>query len=130
MALLIASFVGWILFTLVVISHDKSLNSRVAILWMNPRGAPLGIVVPAKNRWMENSFIAEASHDKLTKIAVLILDDHYESGDYSLRSESGVVGDEISRNVLCSVQAQARGKRVSLDPVVQRLIVSRCGNGG
>ena len=74
-ALLIASVIGWISLTLVVISHDKSLNSRVEILWMNPMGAPLGIVVPSKNRWMENSFIAEASHDKLTKVAVLILDD-------------------------------------------------------
>lgn len=119
---------GWFLFTVMAVGHDKSMNSRLQVLWEEPRGVPLGIVVPADNRWIENAFVAEASDATDKQIAVLLLDDHYMSGDYSLRSRSGVIGDKISREVLCSVPAQARTANVDLDAVIQRVIAAECLN--
>jgi hypothetical protein len=125
-ALLIAVAVGWMIHTWSALSHDKSINSRLAILWLDPQGAPLGLVQPPGNRWMEQAFVADAPVDEGKKIAVLILDDHYRSGDPTYRSESGAIGDRISKPILCSVPSQARTKGISLDPVVQRLILAEC----
>ena len=124
----IAAVPAWLLHTMSAVGHDKTLNSRLQLLWSKPGGVPLRIVVPPSTRWMENAFIAEASEEEVKPVAVLILDDHYRSGDYMLRSKSGVVGDEISREVLCSVPEQARSDKVRLDPVVQRLIAAECGD--
>ena len=126
-AIAIAGIAAWLLYTLSVVSHDKSLNSMLQSVWSRPEGVPLRVVVPARNRWMENAFIADSSTDPSKPLAVLILDDHYRSGDYSLRSQSGVVGDRPGREVLCSVPAQARSARVELDPVVRDLITAECG---
>lgn len=98
------------------------------MLWSDPKSVPLRTLIPANNRWMENAFIADESREEGKAVAVLILDDHYKSGDYSLRSQSGVIGDEISRAVLCSVPTQAKRKKVSLDEVVRRRISAICGN--
>ena len=119
--------VAWLVFTMVNVSHDYSVNSELQILWEDPKGAPLGVVLPAGNRWMENAFVADQSHGEGKKVAVLILDDHYRSGDLTLRSENGVIGDPISRKVLCSVPAQAVRKQVTIDRTVQRLISKQCG---
>ena len=127
--LCVAAVIGWLAFTLLVVSHDKSLNSRLGILWNQHQGVPLGIVLPAKNPWIENAFVAEASGNDHRHVVALILDDHYRSGDFSLRSESGVIGDRLSRKVLCSVPAQARTKSIALDPVVQSLIAVECHIG-
>ena len=117
------------MYTLSVTSHDKSLNSRLQGLWAEPRRVPLGAVVPANNTWMENAFVADASRENGKAVAILVLDDHYRSGDPTLRSESGVIGDPISKPLLCSIPSQARAKKVTLDPVVRRMINSECGRG-
>jgi hypothetical protein len=75
---------------------------------------------------MENAFVADKSNEEGKRIAVLVLDDHYRSGDPSYRSESGVIGDRVSKVVLCSVPAQAREKKVTIDAAVQRLIAAEC----
>jgi hypothetical protein len=126
LGLIPTAFFGWLGYTLAVVSHDKSLNSEVGILWETTDRVPLGTVVPARNRWIDHAFIADRTHDRLAQRSVLILDDHYKSGDPSLRSDSGVIGDAISRPVLCSVPAQAQAKSVKLDPVVERLVRTEC----
>ena len=125
-AVVVATVVGWLIYTWAVLSHDKSINSQFGILWLDPQGVPVGVVQPRNNRWMEEAFIADRSTEEGKKIAVLILDDHYRGGDPTYRSESGVIGDRISHAVLCSVPAQAQTKRVALDPVIQRLIAAQC----
>jgi hypothetical protein len=125
-AVLSACAAGWMIYTAVVLSHDKSANSQLAMLRLDSRGVPLGSVQPAGNRWMKQAFVADASTEDGGKVAVLILDDHYRGGDPSYRSESGVIGDRISKPVLCSVPSQARTKNVSLDPAVRRLIAAEC----
>ena len=124
--LLLASVAGWLIYTWVVLSHDKSINSELGILWLDPQGVPVGVVQSANSRWMENAFVADKSNEDGKRIAVLVLDDHYRSGDPSYRSESGVIGDRVSKVVLCSVPAQAREKKVALDAAVQRLIAAEC----
>jgi hypothetical protein len=125
-ALLFAAVAGWLIYLWVVLGHDKSINSQLGILWLDPKGVPVGIVQPAHNHWMEEAFVADASSEKGKKIAVLILDDHYRGGDSAYRSESGVIGDRISREVLCSIPSQSQAKQVTLDPVVQHLIAAEC----
>jgi hypothetical protein len=125
-----AIFFGWLIYTASVVSHDKSVNSEVGILWETGDHVPLGTVVPPNNRWIDHAFIAErATPEGLVKRSILVLDDHYRSGDPTLRTETGVIGDSISREVLCSVPAQAKAQAntVKLDPVVQRLISNKCG---
>ncbi len=97
---LTAMVVGGMIYTWSVLSHDKSINSRLGILWLDPQGVPLGLVQPPNNRWMEQAFVADASREGGMKVAVLILDDHYRSGDPTYRSQSGVIGDQISTPVL------------------------------
>jgi hypothetical protein len=129
-AVISACFVAiaaWFVFTMVNVTHDYSVNSQLQILWENPKGAPLGLVVTANNRWMENAFVADESREDGKKVAVLILDDHYRSDDLTLRSQSGVIGDPISRKVLCSIPAQAEHKHVAVDRKVQLLIDEQCG---
>jgi hypothetical protein len=121
-----AAFFGWIAYTAVVVGADKSVNSEVGILWETTDRVPLGTVVPANNRWISHAFIADRAHDPLVRRSVLILDDHYRSGDLTLRTESGVIGDGISRPVLCSVPAQAKAKSVKVDPVVEKLLNAEC----
>ena len=122
---LFATTAGWMLFILVGLSHDWSINSKLQMLWMDPQGVPLGVVQPTNNRWMKEAFVADTGQDG-KKIAVLILNDHYRSGDPTYRSKSGVIGDRVSKPVLCSIPSQARRKKVSLDPAVQRLITAEC----
>jgi hypothetical protein len=125
-AVVVATLAGWLIYTSVVLGHDKSINSQLGILWLEPEGVPIGVVQAANNRWMRQAFVADRSGDKGKKIAVLILDDHYRSGDPLYGTESGVIGDRISRAVLCSVPSQARTKMVVLDPVVQHFIAAEC----
>jgi hypothetical protein len=125
-ALLIIAVLGWLSYTWAVLGHDKSINTQLAILRENPKGVPLGLVQPSNNRWMKEAFLADAPSEDGKKIALLILDDHFRGGDPAYRSESGVIGDRISKPVLCSVPAQARTKNVLLDPAVRRLIVAEC----
>ena len=130
MAVLIpaALFFGWLIYTAVVISHDKSVNSEVGILWETNDRVPLRTVVPANNHWIDHAFIAEPVKGKrFVRRAVLIVDDHYRGGDPTLRSETGVIGDMISRQVLCSIPAQAQAEAVTLDPVVRKLVSAECG---
>jgi hypothetical protein len=123
---LVAVAAAWMIHTWSGLSHDKSINSQLQAFWLDPQGVPIGRVQPAKNRSMEEAFLADASSEEGKKIAVLILDDHYRGGDPSYRSESGVIGDRISKPVLCSVPSQARASGVSLDPAVQHLILAEC----
>ena len=109
------------------IGHDKEINSDVFQRLHRENKLPLGTLVPQNNHWISNAFVAESSRDGY---AVLIIDDHYRGDDPAYRSESGVIGDEISRRVLCSLPAQARSKAVIIDPVVAQLIKSQCANGG
>lgn len=125
-SLTIVAVAAWFVTTIFNVGHDYSVNSRLQLLWLDPKGAPLGVVVPANNRWMRNAFVADESHEDGKKIAVLILDDHYRSGDPTLRSESGVIGDPISRKVLCSVPPQAVRKQVAIDETVQRFVDGQC----
>jgi len=125
-AVLFGAVAGWLIYTLAVLSHDKSINSELGILWDNPHGVPVGVVQPQNSRWMKEAFIADASTEQGKKMAVLVLDDHYRSGDPLYRSTSGVIGDRISKTVLCSVPAQARNRNVALDPAVQHLITVAC----
>lgn len=125
-AALVAAMAGWLLYTWAVLSHDKSINSQLQILWLDPQGIPVSVVQPANNRWMRNAFVADTSTEEGKKIGVLILDDHYRGGDPTYRSESGVIGDRIGKATLCSVPTQARRKRVVLDTVIQRLIAAEC----
>ena len=128
--LVLSAFAGWIAVTGYAVSHDKSLNSRFERLWLDPAGVPLGVVIPANNHWMENAFVADVSREDGKKVAVMILDAHYISGDGTLRSESGVIGDTMSRRVLCSLPVQAQEKGVTLDNAVKRLVKSECGRKG
>lgn len=123
---LLAGLAGWMIYTWAVLSHDKSINSRMAMLWLDPQDVPLGVVQPAGNLWMKEAFVADAPAEDGKKVALLVLDDHYRSGDPTYRSESGVIGDRIGKPVLCSVTAQARRKKVALDPAVRRLIHAEC----
>ena len=125
-AVIITVVASWLIYTWVVLSHDKSINSRLSQLWDDPQGVPLGLVQPMNNRWMKRAFVADASAEDGKKVAVLILDDHYWSDDRTYRSKSGLIGDRISTPVLCSVPAQARRKNVPVDPVVQSLIAAQC----
>ena len=61
------------------ISHDKSTNSEIDVLWSYGKAVPLGIVVPPHNRWIEHAFVAERSRDNSRYAAVLILDDQYRT---------------------------------------------------
>src|SRR5215218_1768253 len=80
-AVLFSAVLGWMIYTWAVLSHDKSVNSQLGILWQDRRGVPLGVVQPSNNRWMKNAFVADASDEDGKNVAVLILDDHYRSGD-------------------------------------------------
>ena len=126
-AALISVAAGWLVYSWVGISHDKSINSRLQMLWLDPEGVPLGQVQSANNRWMKQAFVADASREDGKAVAVLILDDHYRGGDPTYRSASGVIGDRITKSVLCSIPSQARARNVPLDPAVRRLIRTGCG---
>lgn len=125
-AVLTAFMAGWMIHTWSVLAHDKAVNSRLGSLWLDPQGVPLGVVQAPDNRWMEQAFVADVSSEEGKKISVLILDDHYRSGDPTYRSISGVIGDRIGKAVLCSVPSQARSKGVVLDPAVRSLILAEC----
>jgi hypothetical protein len=109
--------------------HDKAINAdSLQRLWTYGRQVPLGEVVPAKNRWIPNAFIAEAAPPQPgTSTRVMILDDHYWGSDPSYRSPSGIIGDDISNGLLCSVEGQAVKTGVTIDEVVSRRIRHKCG---
>ncbi len=106
------------------IVHDKSINANVLQRLYEKPDIPLGTAVAPANRWASNAFIAERQADG---IAVLILDDHYRGDDPAYRSASGVIGDEISNSLLCSLRAQATAQVIVIDPVVSTLIEAKCG---
>ncbi|AQR72426.1 hypothetical protein BXU08_00965 [Sphingomonas sp. LM7] len=122
-----ALLTGAVLFYLDVTrtSHDKAINADVLQPLREQKDLPFGTVVPRDNRWEANAFIAEYRDGK---IAVLILDDHYWGGDPAYRSGNGVIGDDISYGLLCSIPAQARARRVALDPAVDIMIKSHCSD--
>lgn len=107
--------------------YDKSMNANVFQRARQLPDIPLGVVVPAGNRWVANAFVAERSTDG---IAVLILDDHYRGDDAMYRSGSGVIGDDISKPLLCALPADAALKAIVIDPVVSSLIEANCGGVG
>jgi hypothetical protein len=110
--------------------HDKSINAD-ALQRLQAAGEllPLGVVVPSHNRWANNAFVAERpSNEHRRQISVLILDDHYRGTDPLLRSPSGVIGDEVSPSLLCSLRQQAKTKGVTVDPAIVDMIASRCAN--
>jgi hypothetical protein len=112
------------------IFHDKAVNANaLQRLWSYGRSVPLRTVVPAHNRWTDNAFVAEPAVQAPGKdTSVLILDDHYRGGDPTYRTESGLIGDDLSIGLLCSLPSQAAAKGVRLDPVVVRLVRSRCNH--
>ena len=131
MILFILAAGGFWLNAMARISQDKSLNSEVDVLWSYGKAVPLGTVVPPHNRWIDHAFVAERSHEGASYPSVLILDDHYRGTDRTYRlTESGIVlvGGAISPRLLCSLPSQAENKQVTLDPVVLRLVRSKCGH--
>lgn len=108
--------------------HDKAINANsLQRLWSQGGTLPVDEIVPSNNKWTKNAFIAETrSSDGPNKIRVLILDDHYLGKDMTYRSRSGVIGDEISEMLLCSLPAKAKRTRLKIDPVVMDMINSRC----
>ncbi|XJJ67994.1 hypothetical protein WBP07_02930 [Novosphingobium sp. BL-8A] len=127
-ALCLVAFIGWFCRMTMAISHDKSINSDLQRLWDNPQGLPLGVAVPANNRWMPNAFVADRSSGEFRKVSLLILDDHYRSTDPAYLSENGVIGGVISGNVLCSIPVQSLRNNIELDPAVRKLIEAECPN--
>ena len=127
--LIVGAAIAWFAYTVDALGHDKSRNTDIAYLWQDARGVPLGVVIPANNAWMQSAFVADTSHEKLKAVSLLILDDHYRSNDPDYSSESGVIGDEISVRVLCSVPAQTARLHIRLDAVVQKRIAERCASG-
>ncbi|MBC9030767.1 hypothetical protein IAG41_00025 [Sphingomonas sp. JC676] len=106
-------------------AHDKGFNADVLQPLRGQENLPIGTIVPQNNRWKSNAFVAERSG---ADNAVLILDDHYRGSDPAYRSDSGVIGDEISRTLLCSLPTHAKMKAVIIDPVVAHMISSKCPN--
>jgi hypothetical protein len=114
------------------IVHDKAINAdALQRVWSYGRAVPLGTVIPPHNRWTDDAFVAEASDEEAGRTtSVLILDDHYRGSDPTYRTESGVIGNDVSISLLCSLPAQASTEGVRLDPVVVRLVQSRCRSVG
>jgi hypothetical protein len=56
----------------------------------------------------------------------MILDNHYRGSDPTYRTPSGVIGDQLSRDLLCSLPAKAAALRVALDSIVAAEIRSQC----
>lgn len=108
--------------------HDKAIDAdALQRLWVHGQELPLNTVVPARNRWTRNAFVADQQAGvRPGKVSVLILDDHYRGDDDSYRSPSGVIGDEISPGLLCSLPRQAAIKHVAIDPIVMRMITISC----
>lgn len=121
--------IGWLI-AMNHVFHDKAVNAdALQRLGSYGRKLPMRTVIPAHNHWTDKAFIAEPSKEEAGRDAsVLILDDHYRGDDPTYRTESGIIGDELSLPVLCSVPVQAANKGVSLDPVVLRMIRSKCIN--
>lgn len=129
-ALLVAVFVACWVMSMSRVFHDKAVNAdALQRLWSYGTQVPLGVVVPAANRWTTRAFAAERSGGGPSRrIAVLILDDHYRGDDPTYRSKSGIIGDDVSTALLCSVPAQAARKGVHIDPLVSDMIRTRCPN--
>jgi hypothetical protein len=108
------------------VAHDKAVNADVLQPLREQPDLPLGKVVPSNNRWKRNAFVAERRVDGN---AVLILDDHYRGRDPAYRSPDGVIGDEISSALLCSVPAQAKANAIVVDPAVLSMINRKCSRG-
>ena len=116
--------------------HDKSASAEVGRLDFSPDPQlPFGVVVPAHNRWTKYAFIAQPIDAAQTRrpgeeqrALSLVLNDHYRGDDPDYGTASGVIGDDLSSTALCSIPAQAAQKQVIVDPVVNGLIQSRCGN--
>lgn len=119
-------FFGWAIVSFIVLSHDKSVNSEIGILWEAKDRVPLGVVIPSHNRWISHAFIADVSVDPLVQRSVMIIDDHYQSGDPTLRSQSGIIGDPMRPPLLCTLPSQCKAKSVELDPAVVRLVQAEC----
>jgi hypothetical protein len=108
--------------------HDKAVNAD-ALQRLSAHGneLPLNRVIPAGNRWTYRAFVAEKpAGARAGKVSILILDDHYQGDDDSYRSPSGIIGDQISHGLLCTLPQQASVKHVGIDPVVMRMIAASC----
>jgi hypothetical protein len=110
------------------IVHDKAVNAdALQRLWAHADELPLNTVIPARNQWTPNAFVAEKRPGaRPGKVSVLVLDDHYRGDDDSYRSQGGVIGDEISHGLLCSLPQKAGIKHVAIDPIVMRMITTSC----
>ena len=107
--------------------HDKAVNANaLQRIRQYEREIPLRTVVLPHNRWTDNAFVAEPSTNGAGAISVLIVDDHYRGSDPAYRTDAGLIGDEISLPLLCSLPSQAAAKGVRLDAVVMRSIHTRC----
>lgn len=129
-ALLFWGFLGYWAIDMNRVSHDKAVNAdALQRLWSFGTQIPLGVVIPANNQWTTRAFVAERfDGDPPRQTSILILDDHYRGDDPTYRSDSGVIGNELSIGLLCSIPTQASIKRVNLDPIVLGMIRSRCRN--
>lgn len=112
--------------------HDKAVNSdSLQKLQSGGFDIPVGVVVPAKNKWVPNAFVAEpAGTESGKEINVLILDDHYVGNDFTLRSANGLIGGDLTLALFCSLPAKAAQANVRLDRVVSTEIAKQCVTSG
>jgi len=109
--------------------HDKAVTAdALQRVWSYGKQVPLGVVVPPHNRWTPNAFVAEDAGRSDGSVKVLILDDHYRSGDPDFASADGIIGDELSHKLLCTIPGQAATRKVELDAVVVAKIRQQCGS--
>jgi hypothetical protein len=125
------AFFGYWIIAFNRITHDKAVNAdALQRLWSYGVQVPLNVVVPANNKWTDHAFVAERfDADPPRRTSVLILDDHYRGDDPTYRSEDGVIGDQLSLRLLCSIPAQASQKGVELDTRVFERIRNECSGG-
>jgi hypothetical protein len=131
-AVLAVAFFGYWIIAFSRINHDKAVNvDALQRLWSYGVHVPLNVVVPANNKWTHHAFVAERfESDPPRQTSVLILDDHYRGDDPTYRSEDGIIGNQLSKGLLCSLPAQASEKHVTLDSRVAGKIEAECKNGG
>ena len=111
--------------------HDKEVNANsLERLWAEGRSVPMGVVVPANNRWAPNAFVSEPSPPQPGQNThVLILDDHYRGDDQGYRTPNGIIGDDISHSLLCSLPQNAAIQKITIDAIVLAKIRKECAVG-
>lgn len=129
LGVVLAVWVGIFIRHFLAIEHDKAVNADSLQRLRNYGGQlPLGVVIPAGNRWASNAFVAEKSDEAGDAIAVVLLDDHYQGSDPIYGSAGGLIGDKISTGLFCSLPRLARQQNVILDPAVEAAIQRECLN--